>query len=139
MTDHTGSPRFQALLESALQAYEKKAGVTLADLGDSLVVQLQRCHSADHITTLLQDKAQGIYDLQQRDRIFNSIKATVSVLTPISAVASVANDATLVRQKALNPYIAFLTVFKDITPTHESDKFYSRYSTERMCDSKVHT
>jgi hypothetical protein len=121
MTDQTGSPRFQALLESALQAYEKKAGVTLADLGDSLVVQLQRCHSIDHITTLLQDKAQDINDLRQRDRIFKSIKATVSVLTPISAVASVANDATLVRQKALNAYLAFLTVFTDITPTHESD------------------
>jgi type IV secretory pathway TrbF-like protein len=135
MTDQQGSSRFQVLLESALQAYEKKAGVTLANLGDSLVFQLQRCHSIDHITTLLQDKAQDIDDLRQRDRIFKSIKATVSILTPISAVASVANDATLVRQKVLNAYLAFLTVFTDITTTYESDKFYSRHPTERVCHS----
>ena len=98
MTDQSGSSRFQALLESALQAYEKKAGVTLADLGDSLGIQIQSCHSVDHITTLLHDKAQAFDGLQQRDRIFKSIKVTVSVLTPISAVASVADNVGLVRQ-----------------------------------------
>jgi len=36
MTDHwqPGSARFQALLEAALQDYEKKAGVTLVDWQD---------------------------------------------------------------------------------------------------------
>jgi hypothetical protein len=104
MTDQPGSSRFQALLESALQVYEKKAGVTLADLGDSLVIQLQRCHSIDDITTLLQDKAQAFDDLQQRDRILKSIKTTVSILTPISAVASVADD---VRQRSSRPVLHF--------------------------------
>ncbi len=107
MTDQPGSARFQALLESALQVYEKKAGVTLADLGDSLVIELQRCHSIDDITTLLQDKAQAFDVLQQRDRIFKSIKATVSILTPISAVASVADDAGLVRQRSSRPVLHF--------------------------------
>ena len=97
MTDQPASARFQMLLESALQDYENKAGVTLADREDSLTIRLQRCHSIDDITTLLQDNTQAFNDLRQRDRIFTSIKATVSILTPISAIVSVADDAGLVR------------------------------------------
>ena len=99
MTDQPGSARFQALLESALRDYEKIAGVTSVDWEDSLAIRLQHCHSIDDITTLLQDKAQAFNDLRQRDRIFKSIKATVSIFTPISTVASVADDAGLVRQE----------------------------------------
>jgi len=139
MTDQPGSTRFQALLESALRDYEKNAGVTLANWEDSLAIRIQRCHSIDDITILLQDKAQAFHDLRQHDRIFKSIKATVSILTPISAVASVDDDAGLVRQKVLKGCRAFLTVFLEITPTCESDTFYSRYSTGRMCHSQVHT
>jgi len=69
MTNQPGSARFQALLDSALQEYEKKAGVPLADREDSLAIRLQGCHSTDDITTLLQDKAQAFNDLRQRDRI----------------------------------------------------------------------
>ena len=90
-----------------MQVYEKKAGVTLADLGDPLVTQLQSCHSIDHITTLLQDKAQAFDDLQQRDRILKSIKATVSILTPISALASVTDDVGLVRRMSSRPVLHF--------------------------------
>jgi hypothetical protein len=140
MTDQPGSSRFQTLLESALQVYEKKASVvTLTNWEDSFVIRLQHCHSIDHITTLLQDEVQAFDDLQQRDRIFKSIKATVSILTPISAVASVADDAGLVRQKVLKACLAFLTVLIDITPASESDKFYSRYPTKRMCNFWIHT
>ena len=88
MTDQPGSVRFQAPLESAVQAYEKKAGVTLADLEDSLAMRLQRCHSVDDIATLLQGQAQAIDDFQQRDRIFKSIKTTVSILSPTYSAAS---------------------------------------------------
>ena len=112
MADQPGSARFQALLESALQEYEKKPGVILADRKDSLAVQeLQLCHSIDDITTLLQVKTQAFNDLQQRDRIFKSIRTTVSILTPISAAASVAADAGVVRQKVLKACLAFLTFF----------------------------
>ena len=107
MTDRPGSSRFQTLLESALQLYEKMAGVKLADLGDSLGIQLQSCHSIDHIATLLQDKTQALDDVQQRDRILKSIKATVSILTPISAIASAADGAGLVRQRSSRPVLHF--------------------------------
>jgi hypothetical protein len=99
MTEQPGSARFQELLESALRDYEKKAGVTLADWEDSLAIRLQHCHSIDDITILLQDKTQAFSDLRQRDRMLKSIKATVSILTPISTVASVADDAGLVRRE----------------------------------------
>ena len=105
MTDQPGSARFQALLESALQDYEKKAGFTLFDSKDSLAIRIQRCQSIDDITTLLQDKTRAFNNFRQpeRDRIFKSIKATVSTLTPISALVSVADDAGLVRLMALRP------------------------------------
>ena len=135
MTDQPGSVRFQALLGSALQVYEEKGDIPLADGEHSLAIRLQGCHSIDHIAALLQDKAQAFNDLQQRDKIFKSIKGIVSILTPISAVASVADGAGLVRQKVLKPCLAFLTVFTDITPTCEGHKFYSRYPTERRCHS----
>ena len=135
MTDQPASARFQALLENALKDYEKKPGIKLAGWEDSLAVPLQRCHTIDDMTTLLQDKTQAFDDFRQRDRIFKSIKATVSILTPISALTSTADDAGLVRQKLLKACLAFLTVFTGITPTYESDKFYSRYPTGRMYHS----
>ena len=135
MTDQPGSVRFQALLDSALQEYEKRPGVTLASSEDSLAIQLQRCHSIDAITTLLQDKTQAFDDFRRRDRIFKSINATVSILTPISAFASAADGAGLVRQKVLKACLAFLTVFTGIAPIYESDKFDSRYPTSRMYHS----
>jgi len=116
MTDQPGSARFQALLEAALQAYEKKAGVTLADSEDSLGSRLQSCHSIDSITTLLQDKTQAFDDFKQRDKIFKSIKATVSILTPISALVSVADDAGLVRQDVLKVCLAFLILLQKLFP-----------------------
>ena len=118
MTDQPGTARFQALLESALQDYEKKAGITLADWEDSLAIRLQRCHSIDDITILLQDKVQAFNDLRQRDRILKSIKATVSILTPISTVASIADDASLVRRDLWRPFFLF----------YISDRFYRNYS-----------
>ena len=112
MTHQPASDRFQALLESALQEYEKQAGVILADRKDSLAIQeLQLCHSIDDITTLLQVKTQAFNDVQQRDRTLKSIRATVSILTPISSVTSVADDVGLVGRKVMEACLAFLTCF----------------------------
>ena len=111
MTDQSGSSRFQALLESAVQAYEKKEGVALADSVDSLAMRLQRCHSVDDIATFLQRQAQAIDDFQQRDRIFKSIKAIVSILSPVSSVTSVADDVGLVCWEVLTACFTSLTHF----------------------------
>jgi hypothetical protein len=122
-------------LESAVQAYEKKMGVTLADTDDSVTMRLQCCHSVDDIATLLQGQAQAIDDFQQRDRIFKSIKTTVSILSPISSVVSVADGVSLVRSKVLMSCFAPLTIFTDITPAHKGATRYSRHPTECMCRS----
>jgi len=135
MSDQPGSARFQTLFESCLQDYEKRPGVTLADREDSLAIQLQRCHSIDNITTLLQEKTKAFGNFRQHDRVYKAIKSTVSILTPISALASATDGAGLVRQKVLKACLAFLTIFTGITPTYESDKFYSRYPTGRMYHS----
>jgi len=132
MTDQPGSARFQALLESAVQAYEKRAGVKLADSEDSLAMRLQYCHSIDDIATLLQGQAQAIDDFQQHDRIFKSIRNTVSLLSPISSITSIADNAGLVRRKVLMACFT-LTVFTDIAATCNGDTGYSRYPTEGMC------
>ena len=84
-----------------MQVYEKNAGVKLADLEGPLAKGLQRCHSIDAIATLLQGQAQAVDDFQQSDRIFKTIKATVSILSPISSVTSVADSVSLVRRKVL--------------------------------------
>jgi hypothetical protein len=138
MTQQPGSARFQALLASALQVYEKNANITWADGEHSLAVRLQGCHSIDDIAALLQGKAQDFNDLQQRDKIFKSIKAIVSILTPVSTVASVADSAGLVRQEVLKACLAFLTVLIDITPPYQSDTFYSWDVTGCMYHSWVH-
>jgi hypothetical protein len=101
MTDQPGEARFQALLESAVQAYKEQADTALADSGNALSMKLQGCRSVDDIATLIQGQAQSFDDFRQRDRIFNSIKTTVSSLSPISSVASVAGNAGLVRRKML--------------------------------------
>jgi hypothetical protein len=135
MTDQPGQARFQALLESAVEAYAKKAGVTLADSEDLLAMRLHSCHSIDDIATLLQGQAQAIDDLQQRDRIFKSIKTTVSILSPVSSVASVADDIGLVRRKVRMACFAILIVFIDNSPTCKGDTCHSRYPTQGMCRS----
>jgi len=115
MTDQPASARFQVLLESALQAYEKRAGAMLANSEDPLAARLQTCHSVDEITSLLQSQAQAFDDPRQRDRIFKSIRTTVLTLTPNSSVDYVADDMGLVSQDA------------DGHP-HISDHFYRHFS-----------
>ena len=95
MADQSGSARFEVLFESALQAYERTTGFTLAQ--HPLVVDLQGCHSIDDITTLLQGRTQAFSDFRERDRMMKAIKTAVSILTPLSDTVGLAQ----VRQRAL--------------------------------------
>jgi hypothetical protein len=97
MSDHSGSARFQTLFESALQAYERKTGITLAQY--PFAVDLQNCDSIDGITTLLQDRTQAFNDFRERDRMVKAIRTTVSILAPLSQAAAFADAVGLVRQK----------------------------------------
>jgi hypothetical protein len=113
-SENSESARFRSLFESALQAYDKKVGVTLAQ--HPLAAQLNNCHSIESITTVLQAQVQAFSEFQGSETIIKSINNTVSILTRLSATASLGDPISLVRQKALTYSIA-LTIFTAI-PTH---------------------
>jgi len=91
MANQSGSVSFQKLLESALVRYEKKTGITLSK--HPLALQLQSCKSVEAFNYLLQDKAK---DVRESERITNSMKTIVSILTPIFSVASLPDAVGLV-------------------------------------------
>ena len=107
MAHQSQSARFQDLIEPALQAYEKKAGVSLAQ--HPLAIKIQSCDSVEAITGLLQDQAQAFRDLQGSDKIMKSIKVTVSILSKISSAASLVDAFGLVHQKTLVTRLVSLT------------------------------
>ena len=97
MAHQSESARSDALFESALQAYEKRTGVSLAQ--HPLAIKLQSCNTVEAITGLLLDQAQAFNHLQGSDKIMKSLKTTVSILSKLSSVASLADAFGLVRQK----------------------------------------
>jgi hypothetical protein len=97
MAQQPESARFQALFESALRVYEKKAGVSLAH--HPLAIKLQNCDSVEAVTCVFQDQARAFEDLQGSDRIMKSIKRTVSI------------SSKLVSQQELVASFTSLTVF----------------------------
>ena len=127
MADPSGSSHFQALFESALQAYQAKTGITLAE--HALAVQLQNCNTVESIATLVQSQAQAFSDYQECDRIMKSIKTIVSILTSLSAAAPLADAVGLVRRVAIVVRFTFLTLFFAGIPTRKSNTGWSRYPT----------
>jgi hypothetical protein len=109
MADPSGSPHFQALFESTLQAYQTETGITLAE--HALAIQLQNCNTVDSITTLMQGQAQAFSNYRESDRIIKSIKTIVSILTRLSVAAPLTDAVSLVRQIAMVVRFTFLTFF----------------------------
>jgi hypothetical protein len=107
MGDQSGSTCFRVLFESALQAYEKQTGITLAE--HSLTLQLQSCRSIGAITTLLQDQIPVSSDFGGSDRVITSIKSTISLLSTLSTTAAFDWAVGMVRQ--VPTCSTFLTVF----------------------------
>jgi len=99
MTDQSVSSRLRALFELALEDYEIKTKISLAE--HSLAQKLESCHSVGSITTLLQDQARAFGEFQRRDRMMESIGSTVSSLDKLSATAALGGSIGPVRQKVL--------------------------------------
>jgi hypothetical protein len=113
MADQSGHSHFQALFESALWAYERNAGVKLAQ--HPLAAQLQHCHTVEDVTVLLQAKAQPFGGCRASHKIMKSIKTTVSTLTPLtlSAAATLADAVGPVRPNApMACFTSLTTVFR---------------------------
>jgi hypothetical protein len=109
MGDQSTSAHFQTLFDSALQAYEKNTGVSLAD--HPLAAQLQDCHSVESITTLLQHQAKNVADFRGKTRVMKLIESTVSTLSTLSANTALGGSISLVRQNTLMGYFTSLTTF----------------------------
>ena len=107
MGDQSGSAHFQTLFDSALQAYEKKTGVSLAK--HVLATQLQDCHSVESITMLIQHQAKDLSDFRGKSRIMNLIQNTVSILSTLSANSALGGSIGLVRQDALGCSMSLIT------------------------------
>jgi hypothetical protein len=101
MADQSGSTGFLPLYKSALQTYERNAGVTLAE--HPLAIQIQSCDSVESMTSVLQTQVEALGEFQGSDRVMKTIKSTVSILTRLASTASLAVDADPVRQQALMP------------------------------------
>ena len=127
MAHQPDSARFQTLFEPALQAYEKKAGVSLAQ--HPLAIKLQNSDSVEAITSLLQDQARAFVDLQGSDKIMKSIKTTVSILSKLSSVASLVDAFGLVYKQELVPYFHTFDCFLSDAPTREGDTSLSCHLT----------
>jgi hypothetical protein len=97
---HQSEPaRFQTLFETALRAYEEKAGIPLTE--HPFVLKLQSCDTVEAITAIFQAQAQGFSGQQGSDEIMKSIKTTVSILSELSSASSLADAFGLVRHSAL--------------------------------------
>ena len=99
MAVHPASTLFCARFESALQAYQHTTGVTLAE--HTFSVQFQNSHSAESMATILKREARVPSDLQESDRIVNSVENIVSMLFSISTSTSFRDAIVLVRKETL--------------------------------------
>jgi hypothetical protein len=97
MDSQSGSNRFQAHFELAIQAYEKKTGLTFVK--HPLVIRLQNCHSVESMTALVQDQASALGEFRGKDRIMKVVKSTLSILTNLSTAASLGNVVGMVGYK----------------------------------------
>jgi len=126
MADQSGSIHFRELFDSALRAYEKETGITLAN--HRLAMELQHCDTIEGVTALLQDQAQ---DFRNSEKITKPVETIVSILTPLSSAAFLAGTVGLVRHKVLMDSFISLTVSYSHSRPQKQYKlvsvFYSMY------------
>jgi len=82
-----------------LQEYEKITGITL--LKHPIAEKLHNCHSVEPIILLIQDQARDLGDFPGSNRIMESIKNSVSVLSMLAATPALGDAIDIVRTKAL--------------------------------------
>ena len=102
MANQSGSASFQRVLDSALLRYEKKTGVSLSK--HPLALQLQSCNSVEDFDNLLQDKAKNV---KESERITKTMRTIVSILNPLSFLASIPDAVGLVCYKAFMAALYF--------------------------------
>ena len=102
MSEESGESRLRALFEAALEDYEKKTGIALAD--HPLAQQLQNCVSVESVAEVFREQTQVFSEFRGRDKIMKFLKNTISVLYNLTAVANIGHDFGLVRSYTLTGF-----------------------------------
>ena len=131
MTDRSGSSHFRALFESALQNYEQKTNITLAE--HPIAEELENCHSVESITAILRGQARTPSEFRGNDRMIKSIKSIVSILCRLSTTATLCDAMGLVRYRALMGESHISDAYPTGMFTCESNPGWSRCPTHCMC------
>ena len=114
MANQSGTTRFSARFETALQAFQQMTSIVLVE--HPLTVQLQHFNSIEAITTILKYEARVSSGLLGYDGIVKSIESTVSSIFSISSTASFSEAIVLVRKEALRSSVyTSLTGFRSRT------------------------
>lgn len=131
MSDQLGSPYFRALFEAALQDYEQKTKVSLAN--HPLAEKLRNIHSVESVVALLQSEARTFGEFRGRDKIMKSIKNTVLILCKIFAITTLGDALGLVRRKVLIMLFHISETRSTGFETCRSNIYWPRCATLCMC------
>jgi hypothetical protein len=99
MHHESRSSRYQATFDAALQEYEKITGITLVK--HPIAEKLHNCHSVEPTILLIQDQARELGDFPGSNRIMESIKNSVLVLSMLAATPALGDAIDIVRTKTL--------------------------------------
>jgi hypothetical protein len=99
MDHESPSSRYQGTFNAAVQEYEKITGITLVK--HPITEKLHNCHSVEAIIPLIQDQARELGDFPGSNRIMESIKSSVTVLSMLAATPALGDAIDIVRTKTL--------------------------------------
>lgn len=85
MTDQPESSHLQVLFDVALQDYQKKTGIALAE--HPLAERLENCSSVDSLTEILCEQTEGFNKFWGNDKVLKPLKTVLSVLHDLAAAA----------------------------------------------------
>ena len=95
MTDQSGSSHLQVLFEAALQDYQEKTGIALAE--HPLAEKLESCDSVESVTAVIHEQTQAFSKFWENDKALKPLKSVLSVLHTLSAAADFDDSISKVR------------------------------------------
>ena len=95
MADQPESSHLQVLFEVALQDYQKKTNVVLAE--HPLAKKLENCASVESVTAVIREQTQAFSKFWENDKVLKSLKSVLSVLHTLSATANFDESISKVR------------------------------------------
>ena len=95
MTDQSGSSHLQVLFEAALQDYQKKTDITLAE--HPLAEKLESCNSVESVTDVLREQTEAFGKFWENDKVLKPLKSVLSVLHTLSGAADFDGSISKVR------------------------------------------